>query len=178
MGIPLDYSRDLLRNEEQAYKNLSKYDEKAFIVDNIDQILAFSTKRTNFLNASPAEILDTSVAEVEHNSLYGSKINEKFLAKRPGFFADESSYLATFGKKAYYSSEVEYYINLFISHNHIHAFYDGNKRTALNLFIDMVTFHTSFKFVDILLIQNAQILYIEKRMTKNEFENIIYSTLK
>ncbi|MGL5042982.1 MAG: hypothetical protein ACRC6X_07815 [Culicoidibacterales bacterium] len=161
----------------QAYKNLSDYDERKYVVNCVEAILLISFENSYLLTPSDKIELTTSIVEVEHSSLYGSNLNRKFSSKRQGAFIEEASYLATFGKKAYYSSELEYYVNLFIAHNHVHAFYDGNKRTALNFFVDMLYFYTKYKVEDIILIQNAQILYLEKIIGKAQFENVIYNSL-
>lgn len=178
MLIPLNYSRILWKNEARAYKNLSDYDEGKFLVRNAEKITMISSEKCDFSAKFEPSELETSIIEVEYNSQYGSHLNKKFSLKKPGEFIDKSSYLATFSKKPYYFSEIDYYVNLFISHNHVHAFYDGNKRTALNLFIDMLSFYTEFYLDDIVLIQNAQILYIEKKIEKEQFKNIIYTSLR
>jgi len=123
-------------------------------------------------------ILNTNQEEINEYLDYAQLVNFRHADFQPGIFADKNSYESSYAKKVYFSSELEFIIELFISHHNIHGFADGNKRTALNVLIDLTNKLTKYYLKNILLIQDAQILYLEKRITKQEFMKLIYHEVK
>ncbi|EIO5737334.1 DUF262 domain-containing protein [Listeria monocytogenes] len=70
------------------------------------------------------------------------------------------------------------YFNEKIAHHNIHAFMDGNKRTALNYFLDLIHKYTKFYIKDVLKIQDGQIHYLTSEISEEEFIQIILNEVK
>lgn len=166
-------NRAIPPSETQAYKNLKDYDGGEYEVKRADEISDILYKNEFALDYKSNQ-LDITQEEIDEYVRHAQLINTRHSDFNPGFFAERNSYESSFAKKVYFESELQFIINLFISHHNIHAFEDGNKRTALNLFIDFIDKFTNLYIYDILLIQDAQILYLEKLITEEDFEKIIY----
>lgn len=163
--------------EELAYSNLSSYDSGEYKVLNIKIIESILLKEKNCIIK---KIMDIEIDSQKMNGYmeYAVLLNYRHSDFQPGIFSERNSYEASFGKKAYYDSETEFIVALFISHHRIHAFCDGNKRTALNLFIDLLHSYTSIVIKDILIIQDGQLLFLEGAINEKEFIKIIYHEME
>lgn len=159
--------------EKKAYKNLRDYDGGNYKVRNTEIIANIIYERDIQYKFDSKE-LKISQKEINHYMSHAQVINLKHSDFQPGTFSEKNPYEASFAKKMYFNSELEYIINLFISHHNIHAFQDGNKRTALNLFIDFIEKLTNMYVSNVLIIQDAQILYLQKKITEDDFKKIIY----
>lgn len=171
MGI---FERIQSFNEKKAYENLKSYDQGVYRpkrYPSIDKDL----KIEDFEEKTKLNLNERLLKEyVEH----GRVLNTRHSDFQPGNFVEKSNYEASFAKKVYCSSELEFLIELFISHNNIHSFSDGNKRTALNYFLDLINKYTKFFIKDILSIQDAQIHYLTKDINEDEFKNIILNEVE
>lgn len=171
------FNRVITPSERQAYKNLKEYDGGIYTINNYKRIKDILVEDLKSVNCKNNE-LDITQEEVNEYINYARLLNMRHADFNPGIFVEANSYEASFAKKVYYSSELEFIVNLFISHHNIHAFDDGNKRTALNLFVDLLHKFTNFYIEDIMIIQDAQILYLEKSIDEEEFKHIIYYEVK
>jgi hypothetical protein len=171
------FSRVITPAEKLAYKNLKSYDSGIYNIKN-------GQKVKKILNADlvlpkyKTKLLEITKNEIDNYIHFAQLLNFKHSDFNPGRFAEKNSYEASFAKKVYFDSDLEFIINLFISHHKIHAFADGNKRTALNLFIDLIHKFTTFSIGDIITIQDSQILYLEKQINAEEFRKIIFYEVK
>lgn len=156
-----------------AYKNLRDYDGGHYQVKHAKEISEILF-RNNIKYVYIPTILDITQEQIDEFVLHAQLINFKHSDFKPGIFAERNSYESSFAKKVYFDSELEFIISLFISHHNIHAFEDGNKRTALNLFIDFIDKLANMYVNNILYVQDAQILYLEKKVTEEEFKKLIY----
>lgn len=170
-------NRTMSPSEKQAYKNLKDYDGGEYRVNSIEKITEVLSKEINTPSLQNGE-LNINQEEIDEYLNYAQLVNYRHADFNPGLFIDKNSYESSYAKKVYFYSELEFIIELFISHHNIHGFADGNKRTALNVFIDFINKLTKFYLRDILLIQDAQILYLEKRISKQEFLKLIYHEVK
>ncbi|MBN9648787.1 DUF262 domain-containing protein [Terrisporobacter glycolicus] len=167
------FNRVVTPSEKQAYKNLREYDGGNYEIRNREKIARILIDELKSRGCRRRE-LNITYDEIIEYVEYARLLNTKHSDFNPGVFVESNSYEASFAKKVYYDSELEYIINLFISHHNIHAFDDGNKRTALNLFIDLLHKFTNVYIEDIMIIQDSQILYLEKVINQEEFRKIIY----
>ncbi|GGH21532.1 hypothetical protein GCM10008013_19500 [Paenibacillus segetis] len=170
-------NRTMTPDERQAYKNLKDYDGGEYKVKSIERITEVLSKDNKY-QIMQNSVLETNQDEIDDFLNYAQLVNFRHADFRPGLYVDKSAYESSYAKKVYFSSELEFIIELFISHHNIHGFADGNKRTALNVLIDLTNKLTKYYLKDILLIQDAQILYLEKRLTKQEFLKLIYNEVK
>lgn len=164
---------------KQAYQNLSDYDTGLYKPKSREELLKESQQHAT--KVSPTETNDNlSITEDEIESYLelGRKLNSLHSDFSPGEFADISSYKASFSKKGYFYSKIEFISSLFISHHNIHAFFDGNKRTALNILLELLR-NAGYELVGehVLYVQDAQILYLEKHLQQAELEHIINNGL-
>lgn len=171
------YNRVITPTEKQAYRNLKSYDSGIYIIKNGLKIKKILNADFELPKYKP-KILEITQNEVDTYVHFAQILNFKHSDFNPGKFAEKNSYESSFAKKVYYDSELEFIINLFISHHNVHAFDDGNKRTALNLFIDLIDKFTTFSIGDIITIQDSQILYLEKQINAEEFRKIIFYEVK
>jgi len=165
-------NRSISLEEKKAYKNLKNYDQGLYSPKPPSEDykkISFDTFTSNnqYLNIDNKLLSDYLT--------YGQVINTKHSNFHPGQYANKNDYEASFSKRCYFSSELEFIIELFISHHNIHAFEDGNKRTALNYFLDLLYKYTRYTIQNILRIQDAQIYYLTNKITKDEFIQIILS---
>lgn len=167
------FNRVITQSERQAYKNLQAYDGGTYKIRTYKKIEQILLKQVNTDICNTNE-LDITKEEILEYINYARLLNTRHSDFNPGIFIESSSYEASFAKKVYYNSELEFIVNLFISHHNIHAFDDGNKRTALNLFIDLLHKFTNLYIDDIMVIQDSQILYLEKIIDEETFKHIIY----
>lgn len=168
-----NFSRVVTHSEEQAYKNLKSYDSGSYDIKSAEKVKLILNTAVRIPKSTP-KTLDITQKEIDAYIYYAKLLNLKHSDFNPGIFAERNSYESSFAKKVYYDSELNFIISLFISHHNIHAFDDGNKRTALNLFIDMIHKFTNCYIEDIILIQDSQILYLEKKINEEAFRQIIY----
>lgn len=70
--------------------------------------------------------LEININDILEYMELGRLINEQFSLFNPGIFSNKNDYETSFAKKCYFNDISDYYISLFISHNNIHAFCDGN----------------------------------------------------
>ncbi|MFS0776450.1 DUF262 domain-containing protein [Neobacillus sp. 3P2-tot-E-2] len=159
--------------EKQAYKNLRDYDGGEYKVNNAKEISKIIFESDIEYKYNP-RALEITQEHIDEYVLHAQIINLKHSDFQPGVFAERNSYEASFAKKVYFDSELEFIISLFISHHNIHAFEDGNKRTALNLFIDFIDKLVNLYIYNIIIVQDAQILYLEKKITENQFKKLLY----
>lgn len=171
------FNRVITPSEKQAYKNLKEYDGGIYNIKNYKKIKEILRNNLTPIKCRSNE-LDITQDEVNMYMNYAKLLNMRHADFNPGIYVEANSYEASFAKKVYFNSELEFIVSLFISHHNIHAFDDGNKRTALNLFIDLLHKFTTFYIEDIMIIQDAQILYLEKNITEEEFRHIIYYEVK
>ncbi|MBC1475303.1 DUF262 domain-containing protein [Listeria grandensis] len=169
--------------EKLAYSNLKRYDQGVYSLEekNIRKIEDSLLKKNNvdkWYSKLRNEELALNHGDINEYLEYATILNSRHSDFHPGVFKERGAYESTFGKKLYYDSEIAFLIQLFISHLDTHGFHDGNKRTALNLFLDLVDKFTIFQVKDILLIQDAQILYIIKKISLEELEKIIILNLE
>lgn len=159
--------------EKKAYDNLKKYDGGEYQVKHAKEIsrILFGN---NVLYKSTPKQLDITQEQIDEYLSHAQVINYRHSDFKPGTFVDRNPYEASFAKKVYFDSEIEFIFNLFISHHNIHAFQDGNKRTALNLFIDLINKLVSLYIRNIFIIQDAQLMYLEKEITHEQFKKILY----
>lgn len=174
----MDFNNNMNRaisiDERIAYKNLEDYDSGNYNPNEYKEstkILSYD----NFVNETDLYINKELLSQYLH---YGRFLNSKYSNFQPGTFSEKANYEATFSKKAYFSSELEFVVELFISHHNVHAFTDGNKRTALNYFLDLLYKYTKFYIKNILVIQDAQIHYLTKKINKEKFIQIILNEVK
>lgn len=132
-------------DEKIAYKNLKEYDKGLYKPKSKNTTL----EKLDFKDFSNTQVLDINQKQLEHHVNHGKLLNTRHSDFKPGEFADRNSYEATFSKKGYYNSDLEFILELFISHHNVHSFRDGNKRTALNLFLDLIHISTPFKIKNI-----------------------------
>lgn len=159
--------------EKKAYKNLRDYDGGDYQVKNTEEIAKIIFENDVKYKHKP-KVLDITQEQIDEYVLHAQIINFRHADFNPGIFNERNSYESSFAKKVYFDCELEFIINLFISHHNIHAFKDGNKRTALNLFIDFIHKLTNMYICDVLIVQDAQILYLEKKINYNQFKKILY----
>ncbi|MDK0968524.1 DUF262 domain-containing protein [Clostridium perfringens] len=171
------FNRVIPPSEKQAYKNLKEYDGGIYNIKNYRKIKEILKENLISINSRSIELYITQ-EEINMYMNYAKLLNIRHADFNPGIYVEANSYEASFSKKVYFNSELEFIVSLFISHHNIHAFDDGNKRTALNLFIDLLHKFTMFYIKDIIIIQDAQILYLEKNITEEEFRHIIYYEVK
>ncbi|MGM7637394.1 GmrSD restriction endonuclease domain-containing protein, partial [Bacillus sp. Hm123] len=171
------FNRTTTPAEKQAYKNLKSYDSGTYNIKSEKKIKKILSTDLIIPKYRP-KALEITQKEIDMYIDYAQILNQKHSDFNPGRFAERNAYESSFAKKGYYNSELEFIVNLFISHHNIHAFDDGNKRTALNLFIDLIHKFTTFAIKDIITIQDSQILYLEKEITPEEFRHIIYYEVK
>ncbi len=171
------YNRVISQEEKQAYINLKSYDSGFYNIKSNLIIQHILDSYIIFPKINYRE-LDITKQEIEYFIHYAQLINIKHSNFNPGIFVEKNSYESSFAKKVYFENELEFIISLFISHHKIHAFSDGNKRTALNLFIDLIDKYTNFYIENIIVIQDAQILFLEKIISEEEFKKIIYFEVK
>lgn len=169
--------RIITLDERQAYKNLKSYDDGSYKINRRAEIERILTYGSSSFKTTTRNLYITK-EEIYQYIDYAQILNTIHSDFNPGNFVERGVYEASFAKKVYYNSEPEFIVNLFISHHNIHAFFDGNKRTALNLFIDFMYKFTEYYIQDILVIQDAQLLYLEKEITQLEFEKIIYNEMR
>ena len=166
-------SRAISPSEKMAYKNLKNYDGGVYQVKHAKEISDIIFKNDVAHKPNPRE-LDITQEQIDEYVLHAQVINFRHSDFEPGTFSERNSYEASFAKKVYFDSELEFIFSLFISHHNIHAFKDGNKRTALNLFVDLISKLVNLYIHDILIVQDAQILYLEKKIEEDEFKKILY----
>ncbi|MCY9380242.1 DUF262 domain-containing protein [Bacillus inaquosorum] len=171
------FNRKVTMAEKQAYKNLKSYDDGRYKVGNIRKINNILKENLLIPKFKP-RILKITNEQILNYINHAQLLNFHHSDFYPGIFAERNSYESSFAKKVYYGFELEFIINLFVSHHNIHAFKDGNKRTALNLFIDLMHKFTNYYVEDIVLIQDSQILYLEKVISEEEFKKIIFSGVR
>jgi prophage maintenance system killer protein len=171
------FNRVITPSEKQAYKNLKEYDGGIYKIKNYEKIKEILDEDLPSIKCSNNE-LDITMDEVNEYMNYSRLLNLRHADFNPGIYIEANSYEASFAKKVYYNSELEFIVSLFISHHNIHAFDDGNKRTALNLFVDLLHKFTGFYIKDIMIIQDTQILYLEKVINEEDFKHIIYYEVK
>lgn len=171
------FNRVITPSERQAYKNLKEYDGGIYKIKNHKKIKEILACNLTLIKCKKSE-LDITQDEVNEYMNYARLLNIRHADFNPGVYVESNSYEASFAKKVYYSSELDFIVSLFISHHNIHAFDDGNKRTALNLFVDLLHKFTAFYIKDIIIIQDAQILYLEKNINEEQFKHIIYYEVK
>lgn len=159
--------------EKQAYQNLKAYDGGVYKVKNLEKIIGILGTKQVSLNYRP-KVLEITQEDIDRYINHAQIINYRHSDFNPGMFAERNSYESSFAKKIYYDFELVFIVSLFISHHNIHAFEDGNKRTALNLFIDFLSKFSNFYLKDIIVIQDSQILYLEKEISEEAFKHIIY----
>lgn len=160
--------------EKIAYRNLENYDNKKYTPS--PPIL--SKKSLKYSDFSTLQELNIDEEDLINYIEYGRVVNSKHSSFKPGTFHEKNSYEATFSKKYYYSSELEFIVELFISHHRVHAFMDGNKRTALNYLFDLLYKFTKYKISNVIRIQDAQIHYLTNRITEGEFIQIILNEVE
>lgn len=120
------FNRVITQSEKQAYKNLKEYDGGVYQIKNykkIKEILGEDSISIKFKNKE----LYINQEEINEYMNYARLLNIRHADFNPGIYAEKNSYEASFAKKVYYNSELEFIVNLFISHHNIHAFDDGNK---------------------------------------------------
>lgn len=166
--------RVITLEEKRAYQNLENYDEGGYFPGKLDK-LKNKTSYNDITNTETLMINDDIIGEYVQ---YGQLLNSRHSNFKPGVFAGENDYEATFSKKCYFQSELEFIVELFVSHHKVHAFMDGNKRTALNFFLELVYKYTKFYVKNILVIQDAQIYYLTEQISKDEFIQIILNEVK
>lgn len=171
------YNRATSQEEKQAYKNLKSYDSGFY---NIKSKLIIQHILDSKIILPKVFFRELYITKQEIDSFihYAQLINIKHSDFNPGMYVEKNSYESSFAKKVYFENELEFIISLFISHHKIHAFSDGNKRTALNLFIDLLDKYTNFYIENIIVIQDSQILFLEKTINEEEFKKIIYFEVK
>jgi len=173
----LSASRLMTIEEQQAYTNLQLYDNGNYQIESLEKIEKI-LKRPFKDKSYELETLEITQKEIDMYVNFGQMLNKRHSNFNPGMFSEKSAYEASFSKKVYYNSHFEFIVELFISHHNIHAFTDGNKRTALNFFIDLLHKFTNLVVSEIITIQDSQILFLEKHITKQEFKQIIYSEVE
>lgn len=166
-------NRSMTPLEKEAYKNLRDYDGGEYEVKHAKEISEIIYENSIKHEYRP-KVLEITTEQINEYVSHAQIVNFKHSDYKPGFFAERNSYESSFAKKVYYESELEFIIELFISHHNIHAFEDGNKRTALNLFVDFIDKLVNLYIQNILIVQDAQILYLEKKITKEQFKKILY----
>lgn len=171
------YARTISQDEKQAYINLKSYDSGFYNIKSNLIIQHILNSEVVIPKVSSRE-LDITKEEIDVFMHYARLINIKHSDFNPGMYVERNSYESSFAKKVYFENEVDYIISLFISHHKIHAFSDGNKRTALNLFIDLIDKYTNFYIGNIIVIQDSQILFLEKIINEDDFKKIICFEVK
>lgn len=108
---------------------------------------------------------------------YASAINKEYSGLYPGKFKDVGTFEAVLSKSGYYSSNLEFSVEVYISLQKCHVFHDGNKRTSLSLFQAFLE-ASGYKLKDKVQCADYQILYIENKITIVEFRKLVYSILQ
>lgn len=108
---------------------------------------------------------------------YASIINKEHSGLYPGKFKDVGTFEAVLAKYGYYSTNLEFSVEVYISLQKCHVFHDGNKRTSLSLF-QIFLGSCGMELKDKTLCADYQILYIENKITTEEFRKLIYSLVK
>lgn len=106
-----------------------------------------------------------------------SLINKEHSGLYPGNFKDVGTFEAILAKYGYYSTNLEFSIEVYISLQKCHVFHDGNKRTSLSLFQILLS-SCGKNLSDRTLCADYQILYIENKISTEEFRKLIYSLVK
>lgn len=157
--------------ETKVYEKFDLYDQKKYEIP--DRHYDDSTIWEN--TPIQEKELTITTQEIKEYVEYGREINKIFSYFNPGQFLEKGNYEASFSKKAYYHSELDFVIELFISHNRIHAFYDGNKRTAFRLLVDLL-FSIDYLIKDNYYdyISDIQLQFLTNAKTETDLKNIIY----
>lgn len=105
---------------------------------------------------------------IEKLKIIALRINGENSGLYPGIFKDAGTFEAIISKKPYYDSDLEFIIGMYISLQKCHVFHDGNKRTSLGLF-ELLLSSINFYILDEIKLVDFQVLYIENKITKEEF---------
>ncbi len=105
------------------------------------------------------------------------KINALNSGLYPGHFKDQGTFEAILAKYYYYSSSLEFIVEMFISLQKCHVFHDGNKRTSLGL-TQVLLEANNYYIVNELELVDAQILFIEGKINIDYFREIIYISIE
>lgn len=128
--------------------------------------------------------LNLTNKDIENYLEIGKAINKLYSCFKPGELKDKNNYEATFAKKCYYNDAVIFYIDLFVSHHKVHAFHDGNKRTALNfLKINIEHIHEVDGGYEELMLHNldyiaiCQVMFLEKEIDEINLKETVYNCI-
>lgn len=116
--------------------------------------------------------------EIADMSIMASNINMWFSCKNPGLFIDQSNFEGIFAKQLYFDSEIAFFTQMFKSFHKIHPFHDGNKRTLHYLYTQFISDYTNYEVTNHSSLAKAQIAYLEKYISENEFISIIIQCLR
>ncbi|EAC9421160.1 death-on-curing family protein, partial [Listeria monocytogenes] len=100
----LEVERVVYFNEKVAYQNLKKYDDG----DYLPQCPVKKEIHLKYSDFSLEKELDIDDRLLNEYVKYGKIINSRHSNFNPGEYAEKNSYEATFSKKCYYNSELEF----------------------------------------------------------------------
>ncbi len=100
-------------------------------------------------------------------------VNSNFSYISPGKYADKNNLAAVFSKAQYYERSIDFMMDMFISFQYVHPFYDGNKRTLFYMYVKLVDEFTDYKVVNKSLLAKSQLAFLEKLISDDEFKIII-----
>jgi death-on-curing family protein len=110
------------------------------------------------------------------NELVQSESEEQLY---PGLVKYEDGFFSIFASADYYEEPIQFLIKMYISLIDNHVFYDGNKRSALYLFVVLLaSINYGIKKGKEKEITDSVITYLEKKMTKEELTILILSNLE
>ena len=90
--------RVITLEEKRAYQNLENYDEGGYFPGKLDK-LKNKTSYNDITNTETLMINDDIIGEYVQ---YGQLLNSRHSNFKPGVFAGENDYEATFSKKCYF----------------------------------------------------------------------------
>ena len=91
---------------------------------------------------------------------------------------DKTGYAETFAKKVFYKNSLAFYVDLFIAHNQVAYFQQGNKKIAYTTFATNLQYlGVNLEVEESLQLAEAQIMFVDGQITSEQFHRIIFYIL-
>ncbi|MCB8566302.1 DUF262 domain-containing protein [Fusobacterium ulcerans] len=103
--------------------------------------------------------------------------NRLFSESRVGDFLDIENYESTFYSGIYFEDFFVFVIELFLKHSKGHYFHNGNKRTAVKLFENIISNDTPYQIKNYEELEKIQLNYVNDEIDKNIAINKIKENL-
>lgn len=170
--------------------NLSKNKESKQISMDIKQMLVNKTQGgnmktienpfKNFINDYTSNGSNICMDEkaIERLTSLGIFYNKLHSESDAGNLFNRGSFESTFHIKWYIDNDLDFIIQLFANHTKGHLFYNGNKRTAVEIFKYFINNFSPLKIKKGIKIENYQKDFIDERITKNQFTELIFQSLE